>query len=364
MPQTTINRRCGCKGSDAGVWVVHCGASAVKPGDCKVTTDCTGTCEPANDGKSAKFKPDKKMKKTQLKKEMKNPQLRSIIKKSIRELMEEDTIDPNWDGLGCCRKCMALRGDIDKCRCCTHPKPDTGLNIGEDTNMLNEVQCPCFAGNQPLTCVDSYNNLQQLVGCCNGKGSQSDPLHVTCDGLSCGTIMDGNATDCWTYSVGFDPGTKPTKHASDNLSTTPAIYTGVDNVSSRDMRDKRPSIDNMMYEASMNILCEREGQDDGEVEVYRATNQDTKETINVDRNHEMWSEVIDALSKGTPRKVKQLTKGKGDGKLNLNEGILCCWLRGGCCVWEQNIGSYHDSRASWTIVWDGCCGNSSKGGCC
>ena len=46
MPQTTINRRCGCKGSDEGVWVVHCGASVVKPGDCKVTTDCKGTCSP------------------------------------------------------------------------------------------------------------------------------------------------------------------------------------------------------------------------------------------------------------------------------------------------------------------------------
>ena len=127
---------------------------------------------------------------------------------------------------------------------------------------------------------------------------------------------------------------------------------------------KKSQLRDIIRESIKGLMCEREGQDDGEVEVYRATNQDTRETINVDRNHEMWSEVINALSKGTPRKVKQLTKGKDDGNLKLNEGWLCCWLRGGCCSWEQNIGSYHDSRASWTIVWDGCCGNGSVGSCC
>ena len=50
----TINRRCGCKGSPEGVWVVHCGTSVVTPGNCVSTSDCKGTCDNAG-----KFKPNK-----------------------------------------------------------------------------------------------------------------------------------------------------------------------------------------------------------------------------------------------------------------------------------------------------------------
>lgn len=50
----TINRRCGCKGSPEGVWVVNCGASAVTPGNCVSTSDCKGTCD-----NTGKFKPNK-----------------------------------------------------------------------------------------------------------------------------------------------------------------------------------------------------------------------------------------------------------------------------------------------------------------
>jgi hypothetical protein len=59
MPQTVINRRCGCKGSDNG-WVVNCGATAVTPGNCTVTSDCKGTCTDAKGGDSAVYKPNRR----------------------------------------------------------------------------------------------------------------------------------------------------------------------------------------------------------------------------------------------------------------------------------------------------------------
>ena len=107
-------------------------------------------------------------------------------------------------------------------------------------------------------------------------------------------------------------------------------------------------------------------KNDGEVRAYRVTNQDTGEMINVDRSHEMWPEVSNAARKGNPRKVKQLSKGQEGKKLNEFFGFLkgwCCWFRGGCCTWEQDIGSFGGMN-SWTVQWDGCCGNSGSGGCC
>lgn len=59
MPQTVINRRCGCKGSDNG-WVVNCGATAVTPGNCTVTSDCKGTCTDAKGSDSAVYKPNRR----------------------------------------------------------------------------------------------------------------------------------------------------------------------------------------------------------------------------------------------------------------------------------------------------------------
>jgi len=148
----------------------------------------------------------------------------------------------------------------------------------------------------------------------------------------------------------------------------------LDNVVAKDYdREERArarggsNVDNMMNEAATNVFCEQEvKKNDGEVEVYRVTNQDTGEMINVDRSHEMWPEVSSAVQKGNPRKVKQLTKGQEGKKINELFGFLkgwCCWFRGGCCVWEQYMGSYGGMH-SWTIQYDACCGNNGKGGCC
>ena len=136
-----------------------------------------------------------------------------------------------------------------------------------------------------------------------------------------------------------------------------------------------PDLKELMNEAATNVFCEQEvKKNDGEVEVYRVTNQDTGEMINVDRSHEMWPEVSSAVQKGNPRKVKQLTKGQeGESGERINEffGFLkgwCCWFRGGCCGWEKNLPMPHSHMgyyyAGYVIEWDACCGNSQKGRCC
>lgn len=78
----TINRRCGCKGSAEGVWVVDCGASAIKPGNCNDTSDCKGTCD-----NSGKFKPNKDIIR------LRESELVNLIKGVINEIKEK----PNFD---------------------------------------------------------------------------------------------------------------------------------------------------------------------------------------------------------------------------------------------------------------------------
>ena len=335
MPQTTINRRCGCKGSDEGVWVVHCGASVVKPGDCKVTTDCKGTCSP-----TGKFKPSKDMKPT------------------IDNMMHE----------------------VAK-------------------NMLNEVQCPCYAergpgysGYEQLQCVDSYNNLVNVMGCCNDDqaGGADNPLHATCNGAGCGALM--GSTGCWGgRATDRDGNLRGDQELTKQIQTvggctddaecqSPSEPHGcceggvcttcgekkepsIDNMMNEAVKNMlnevlQPSIDNMMNEAATNVFCEQEGQDDGEVEVYRVTVRETGEIINVDRNHEMWSEISSAVQKSNPRKVKQLNELFGAiGRW------LCCRFRGGCCGWEISP-SWASGHYYGSIEWDACCGNHSRGGCC
>ena len=135
------------------------------------------------------------------------------------------------------------------------------------------------------------------------------------------------------------------------------------------------SIDRMMREATENLFYEQEGQDDGDVINYRLTstnkNGEKGKTIKANRNHK----VIRNLDLTNATKLKQLTKGQDSSKEDrLNEGKLCCWLRGGCCKWEKN---YPDPHTTWNpddmaytqwagylIEWNGCCNNSKKGGCC
>ena len=391
MPQTTINRRCGCKGSDEGVWVVHCGASVVKPGDCKVTTDCKGTCSP-----TGKFKPSKDMKPT------------------IDNMMHE----------------------VAK-------------------NMLNEVQCPCYAergpgysGYEQLQCVDSYNNLVNVMGCCNDDqaGGADNPLHATCNGAGCGALMGstgcwgGRATDrdgnlrgdqeltkqiqtvggctddaecqspsephgcceggvCTTCGGRQEPSIDNMMHEATKNILNEYALDPINEISwswlpwnwnsekCRFQRKQRrrekdgtyeeniePSIDNMMYEAATNVFCEQEGQDDGEVMDFEITsigeNGERGETTNVDINHE----AIKGLDFINATQVKQLTKGQDEKESDrLDEGIFCCWLRGGCCGWEHDLPWPHQGRGpqgniiNYThihVEWDGCCGNSRKGSCC
>ena len=136
------------------------------------------------------------------------------------------------------------------------------------------------------------------------------------------------------------------------------------------------SIDRMMREATENLFYEQEGQDDGDVINYRLTstnkNGERGKTIKANRNHK----VIRNLDLTNATKIKQLTKGQDPSKEDrLNEGILCCWLRGGCCGWEQNFPFPHSTGwnpddktyehwAGYVIEWNACCGNSGKGGCC
>ena len=117
-------------------------------------------------------------------------------------------------------------------------------------------------------------------------------------------------------------------------------------------------------------------QDDGEVTTFTITsigeNGEKGKTIKANRNHK----VIRNLDLTNATKIKQLTKGQDPSKEDrLNEGILCCWLRGGCCGWEQNFPFPHSTGwnpddktyehwAGYVIEWNACCGNSGKGGCC
>ena len=139
--------------------------------------------------------------------------------------------------------------------------------------------------------------------------------------------------------------------------------------------DDASSIDKMMREAAKEIVCEQSDQDSGEVTTFTITstnkNGERGKTIKANRNHK----VIRNLDITNATKVNQLTKGQDSSKEDrLNEGKMCCWLRGGCCKWEKN---YPDPHTSWNpddhvyehwagyvIEWNGCCGNSSKGGCC
>ena len=110
---------------------------------------------------------------------------------------------------------------------------------------------------------------------------------------------------------------------------------------------------------------------DGDVTNYRLVNKKTGDVVNIDRNHETIRGT--GLTKG--RKGKQLTK--GGGTKTINEGILCCAFRRGCCEWSHNLpyrhttagvgddGYYHVQEwAGYHVEWNGCCGNSRKGGCC
>ena len=108
---------------------------------------------------------------------------------------------------------------------------------------------------------------------------------------------------------------------------------------------------------------EGRGKTERDVEVYHLTNKETGKTTRVDRNHEMWSRVKSIASKGTPKKVRQTTKGK------LNEGkLFCCWFRGGCCDFvvseKGNESNGLNPHIEWLIGWSACCKNSSKGACC
>ena len=120
----------------------------------------------------------------------------------------------------------------------------------------------------------------------------------------------------------------------------------------------RESIKKLMDAKSPDGQKGQEREQEREVEVYHVNSSKTGgNTIKVDRNHEMWSEVKKGVSMCTPKKVKKSTK--------LNEGIFCCWARGGCC--DFLIDSYDDPNCPLTeivIGWGGCCGNSGKGSCC
>mgnify|MGYP007063422459 CR=1 FL=1 len=111
------------------------------------------------------------------------------------------------------------------------------------------------------------------------------------------------------------------------------------------------------------VINEQQSEDGGDVEVYHLTNKKTGETTRVNRNHEMWSRVKSIASKGTPKKLRQTTKGK------LNEGkLFCCWFKGGCCDFvvseKGNESNGLTPYIEWLIGWSACCKNSSKGACC
>ena len=351
-----------------------------------------------------------------------------------------------------------------------------------EINLLNEVQCPCFAdkhmsaGSEPLQCRNSAGNAVYVTGCCGtGAGSHAAPLHATCQGMNCDSLDYGNASHgCWDNihkekekktqiahtnanprQTGFPrPTLKPAKYDKNMVgeietgglptdtdgcqccrdayasgdhgwpeekgdreafcckfckrgsamaqaptqdmfeaSTAgedecPCCKTGYeqpccfncymygppDKWPTDDMISK-PSIDKMMREAAKEIVCEQSDQDGGEVTTFTITstnkNGERGKTIKANRNHK----VIRNLDITNATKVNQLTKGQDPSKEDrLNEGILCCWLRGGCCGWEQNFPFPHslwnsddkvyEHWAGYVIEWNACCGNSSKGGCC
>ena len=111
------------------------------------------------------------------------------------------------------------------------------------------------------------------------------------------------------------------------------------------------------------VINETKTGDGGEVEVYNLTNKKTGETTKVNRNHEMWSTVKNIVSRSTPNKVRQTTK----GRLN-EEKKWCCWFRGGCCDFvvseKGNESNGLNPHIEWLIGWSACCKNSSKGACC
>ena len=72
-----------------------------------------------------------------------------------------------------------------------------------ETNLLNEVQCPCFvdrhmgAGSEPLMCTNSTGNVVNVTGCCgSGAGSADAPVHALCNGKTCDNL-DYNSPGCW-----------------------------------------------------------------------------------------------------------------------------------------------------------------------
>jgi hypothetical protein len=210
-----------------------------------------------------------------------------------------------------------------------------------ETNLLNEVQCPCFvdrhmgAGTKPLQCRNSAGNAVYVTGCWDNIHREKEQKNQ---------IAHTNANP---QQTGFP---RPTSQIE-------------------------PSIDKMMREAAKEIVCEQSDQDGGEVTTFTITstnkNGERGKTIKANRNHK----VIRNLDITNATKVNQLTKGQDSSKEDrLNEGKLCCWLRGGCCKWEKNYPDPHttwnpddhvyEHWAGYVIEWNGCCGNSSKGGCC
>jgi hypothetical protein len=241
-----------------------------------------------------------------------------------------------------------------------------------EINPLNEVQCPCFAdkhmsaGSEPLMCTNSTGNVVNVTGCCgSGAGSADAPVHALCNGKTCDNL-DYNSPGCWDNI--HKEKEKKTQIAHTNANPQQTGFP-------RPTSQIEPSIDKMMREAAKEIVCEQSDQDSGEVTTFTITstnkNGERGKTIKANRNHK----VIRNLDITNATKVNQLTKGQDSSKEDrLNEGKLCCWLRGGCCKWEKN---YPDPHTSWNpddhvyehwagyvIEWNGCCGNSSKGGCC
>jgi len=249
-------------------------------------------------------------------------------------------------------------------------------------NMMKEAAKNLIGENQLL--LESYycNTYNQ-----NGVSSVQNSKCMQCaqqnGGHNCSCFGEDANGDVFEGTLQNDTGTYEGWHCGSVGGPTTNTPLDVDitnktkNVINPTTNPKMPStyIDRMMTEATENLFYEQEGQDDGDVINYRLTstnkNGERGKTIKVNRNHK----VIRNLDLTNATKVKQLTKGQDSSKEDrLNEGKLCCWLRGGCCKHEKN---YPDPHTTWNpddmaytqwagylIEWNGCCNNSKKGACC
>ena len=100
--------------------------------------------------------------------------------------------------------------------------------------------------------------------------------------------------------------------------------------------------------ASQMRAAEKEEAEEGS---YNVTNTKTGQTISVDRNHDMYSKVKNAISKGSIKRTKLKESSK------LNEGIFCCWFKGGCCGFSTSWEDPVDDMVEHVITWTGCCGH-------